>query len=339
MAIGTPSLLANVGATATSATTGSITPTANALVIALGTARTIASVAPTISDSLGGTWTLVTTSDIHSGAISGSLYYQVASASPSAMTVTATSTGATQTSVSVIEITGADTDFSNFQTNFNAAGDPSVTMAAFAGTSICIGFTAQNAGTAPTGPNGYTSLFNSLDATNLRQSCFYDTSSPDTTLAWVSTGTDTIGYGWEIKESGAAPPVVAEAIAERRGGAGHQVRLPRYFRGKLAGVFNDIEWTEYLLAFMAAVPPIPPVILPVIDTPSQKGDMIVVEPEPEPDLEPLRPADLVDIEPQIIALMAEVARRKKLKAITRLLREAIKRQAEDEKNLIMAILL
>lgn len=202
---------AGAGATNTTATTATFTPSANSRLFAFASGRA-AGVVPSVSDSLGGTWTLVPGSNIDAGNVVCALYYQDIGGSPAAMTVTVTSSGSTQVAVGVTDITGHSTDLSNFVTNTNAAGDPSVTMGALTSGSAVIGWHAQNAGAAPTStPAGYTSIYNSSPATNLRHSCFYDDSSPGTTLSWTSSGTDSIALGLEIKQAATGSAVGSSA--------------------------------------------------------------------------------------------------------------------------------
>ncbi|WP_457659454.1 hypothetical protein [Sinorhizobium medicae] len=202
MPVGTPALATpQIGATAASVTTASFTPTANALLIAFCAGRGSSATIPTISDSLGGTWTALGTGN-DAGNVTGRLFYQVASASPSATTVTVT-TGGTQTAVGVIELIDAGTDFSNYQAGTNAAGDPSITMSAYSSGSRVMAFGIGNAGAAWTSPTGFTELFDSEVATNLRMVPSYNDSSASTSLSWVSAATDSIGFGLEIKEAAA----------------------------------------------------------------------------------------------------------------------------------------
>ncbi|MDX0467451.1 hypothetical protein GOC67_16595 [Sinorhizobium medicae] len=201
MPVGTPALATpQIGATAASVTTASFTPTANALLIAFCAGRGSSATIPTISDSLGGTWTPIGTGN-DAGNVTGRLFYQVAGASPSAMTVTVNTTGGTQAAVGVIEVSGAGTDFSNYQVGINAAGDPSVTMGAYTAGSRVMVFGIGNAGAAWTSPTGFTELFDSEVATNLRLVPSYNDSSASTSLSWVSAATDSIGFGLEIKEA------------------------------------------------------------------------------------------------------------------------------------------
>ncbi|MDX0965360.1 hypothetical protein GOL41_17345 [Sinorhizobium medicae] len=214
MPVGTPTLATpQIGATAASVTTASFTPTANALLIAFCAGRGSSATIPTISDSLGGTWTPIGTGN-DAGNVTGRLFYQVAGANPSAMTVTVNTTGGTQAAVGVIEVSGAGTDFSNYQVGINAAGDPSVTMGAYTAGSRVMVFGIGNAGAAWTSPTGFTELFDSEVATNLRLVPSYNDSSASTSLSWVSAATDSIGFGLEIKEAAAGAISGTASITE-----------------------------------------------------------------------------------------------------------------------------
>jgi hypothetical protein len=192
---------ANIGATGTVVTTASFTPSANSRLFAIAGARAGGAVVPVVTDSLGGTWTLLPTSNIDAGNSCGALYYRDIGASPAAMTVTATSTGATQTGVMCFDVTGHSIDLSNFAFNTNAAGDPSLNLAAISAGGYGIATFIGNAGAAPTvTPAGYTSAYNGAIATNLRMALFVDPTSPGTAQAWTSGSTDSIAYGLEIKE-------------------------------------------------------------------------------------------------------------------------------------------
>ena len=115
-------------------------------------------------------------------------------------------TGATQVSVAIVGAVNANTtDFANFAVIYNAAGDPTVTLAAHATNSIAIGFMIGNAGAAgSTVTAGFTELYDALPATNLRMSVVKDETAPPTSFQWVSASTDSYGYGLEIKEAAGA---------------------------------------------------------------------------------------------------------------------------------------
>ena len=161
---------------------------------------------PTISDSLGGTWTEMS-AGIAMATVKAKLWRHVVTEA-TARTVTAVSTAAAQTAIGIIAVSGGNnTDFTNFASNTNTAGDPTVTLAATAAGSVGLGFMAGNAGaTGSTITAGYTEMYDALPATNLRMSLVKDEGSPGATLAWVSASTDAIGFGLEIKEAGAVSP-------------------------------------------------------------------------------------------------------------------------------------
>ncbi|RVQ21820.1 hypothetical protein CN067_11860 [Sinorhizobium meliloti] len=240
MPVVTPTLATPaVGATATSATTASFTPTAGDLLLAFAAARAAAAEIPTISDTLGNTWTQVDTSGTDFSNITAKLWYQVVEGSPAARTVTASSTGATQVGLAIVSISGAGTDFSNFQVGTNSAGDPSVTMSAYAASSIALGFYAGNAGGSnPTIPTGYTSLTNSQIATNIRFAVAHDTTSPSTSMAWVGPSTDSICFGVEIKEAAAAGAytLTANTAAVTLTGTSATLRAERKLTANTAGL-------------------------------------------------------------------------------------------------------
>ncbi|ABR60180.1 hypothetical protein [Sinorhizobium medicae] len=219
MAIGTPTHLIAAGATATTATSASFTPSANVRIFALCAARGSTAAVPTISDNLGGTWTAVTGSGIDAGVICGAIYYQDVGGSPSARTVTVTAAGTpTQDGCEVFEISGTGAISSNFHSNVNAAGDPSVTMSAYAATSILVALGVGNAGSTWTQPTGCTEIYDLAPATNVRLNVSYDMTSPATSLTWTSTSTDSIGYGLEITEATAGAAATGALAATEAGG-------------------------------------------------------------------------------------------------------------------------
>ena len=193
------------GATGTTVTTASFTPAVGSLLLAFACCRNVGNM-PTISDSLGGTWAEVTPG-VSMTAVKAKLWAHVVTEA-TARTVTAVSTAAAQIALGIVAVSGGNnTDFSNFVSNTNAAGDPTVTLAATAAGSVGLGFMTGNAGaTGSTISAGYSEMYDALPATNLRMSLVKDEGSPGATLAWVSASTDSIGFGLEIKESGAAAP-------------------------------------------------------------------------------------------------------------------------------------
>lgn len=203
MAIGTPVSRGNAGGT-TSATTASFTPTAASTLLTLISSKATSAPSPSIADSLGGTWTLISAVNgpASSPFIVGGLYYQVQGGSPAARTVSANG-GTTSTVVSVIEVTGIGTDFSNVAVNTNVAGDPSCTLPNAPGaTGAVIGFAVGHLTNAFTQTAGFTEIFDLVPtgSANHRIEFAYDLSSPAQTLAWTSTNTNSVGITLELKE-------------------------------------------------------------------------------------------------------------------------------------------
>ena len=192
---------ANIGANAATVTTASFTPTANSRLFAVGGARPSVGATPTITDSTGGVWTALPGSAIKFGNVGGTFSYLNIGASPVPMTVTVSSLNSTQVGVQCFDATGGGTDMTNFKVNTNAAGDPSVTLDAMASSSYGIAAFVGNAGAAPTAsPVGYSSVYSAAVATNLRMNLYTDATSPGTAQAWTTASTDSIAFGFEIKE-------------------------------------------------------------------------------------------------------------------------------------------
>ncbi|RVR12115.1 hypothetical protein [Sinorhizobium meliloti] len=215
MPVGTPALATpQIGATAASVTTASFTPTANALLIAFAHFRGSSGAIPTISDSLGETWTPVAAGQ-DGGFVGGRLFYQVVSASPSARTVTATSAGATQTGIAVIEVTGAGTDLSNYQFDITTGTAQTLNMAAYASTSQVLAGVVDNAGAASSFTGPFTELYDSNLATNLRSSVAYESGATATTTINITTGSsDNYAWALEIKEASAGAISGSASITE-----------------------------------------------------------------------------------------------------------------------------
>lgn len=202
MAIGTPVNRGTAGGT-TTATTASFTPGAGDTLLAFvfGRRSTVAPAQPTISDSLGGTWTEIADVTYDTGAnprLRARLFRSVASGS--AMTVTGAISDGTTTGIMVVSVSGVGTDFSNFGSNTNAAGDPSITLTAPGATSAVVGFTAQNATNLVTQVASYTELTEFTANAAMRGEACYDISSPASTVSWTSTNTLSIGIAVELKE-------------------------------------------------------------------------------------------------------------------------------------------
>ena len=88
---------------------------------------------------------------------------------------------------------------------------------------------------------------------------------------WGTSWGTSWGNSW-----GAADAATVTEETPRSGAGGSHNRRNRYWKGKYAGYFNDIEWTEWLLAHLSAEvdEPLQP------DPPKgKKSRRIVIEPE------------------------------------------------------------
>lgn len=141
----------------------------------------------------------------------------------------------------------------------------------------------------------------------------------------------------DATEDADAVVVPAEDSGHRSGGAGHH-RFERRFRGKYRGDFTDREWTEWLLAFIAAEEPQlaaeddlrPPRLPP----PPLHTKPVPVEPEPLPPLAAYHDG-LIELEAHILTLLAEAANAKKQKALAKLIAKAKLQQEEEELMIIL----
>lgn len=219
MAIGTPTLRQVAGAV-TTATTASFTPTANSKLFAWGSCgenSATPATKPTISDSLGGSWT-----EIGEIAYSGTgfswdavLWYQEIGGSPSSMTVTVT--GANDNAqVVTYDITGVGDDFSNQSTATSATGDPSGSLSSFSTGGAGFGHTAAVGNNNFTPPSGYTELYDASPPTTTtrRHSVVYDLTSPGTTLTWASNNVETVAFLVEFKEATSAQTITGALFSD-----------------------------------------------------------------------------------------------------------------------------
>ena len=143
--------------------------------------------------------------------------------------------------------------------------------------------------------------------------------------AWGSSWSSAWGNSWGTISAAAA----AAVVAERRGGAGHKKRRDRRFRGKFIGYLTDEEFAEYLLAFISAEQMRPEEITAAPES-LRAHQIEIVEPEALPG-EWLGPREaLVDLEPEILSLLEELAQRKRKKIVRQMIAEAKARQEEDE---------
>lgn len=207
MAIGTPVSRGNVNG-ATSATTASFTPNANTFLLAKGCSKsTTTPPAPSITDSLGGTWTKV--GDIigpnSSVFIVGALWRRAVGGSPASMTVSANS-GQTVTELEVVEVSGISSDFSNIGTGLDSAGDPSCTLASGpASSSAVISFGCGHL-TNVFSVTGFTKLYDATNGSNFRCSCAYILPTGAlATAPWSSSNTNSASIIVELKDGTIVP--------------------------------------------------------------------------------------------------------------------------------------
>lgn len=213
MAVSVPALaVTQAGASGVTATTASFTPLANAVLIAFCAFRGSSGVIPTISDSIGSTWTPIAAGQ-DAGFVGGRLFYQETGGSPAARTVTCTSTGATQTGIAIAVVTGAGTDFSNYNFDLTTGTSQSVTMAPYVSTSQVLAGTVDNSGGTQNYPSAFDELFDAAPATNLRMSMATApaTTAPET-INTSGSSSDNYAWGLEIKEGGAAANLTASNL-------------------------------------------------------------------------------------------------------------------------------
>lgn len=216
MAVGTPTTLFALGATANTVSTGSYTPSANSVLIARVDSRGSSATLPSISDT-GGTWNLITGSSIDMSVVASRVWYMDIGATPPTLDTTGTKGGGTQVGLLITEFTGGAVELTNFPTpSQNAAGDGTITFAnAFGTGSAALLLHSVNSGGAIAAPSGFTKLNDSLPATNLRVHSSYDLVTPTVgPHSYVGGGTDAIMYGLEIKEASSAQTITGALFEE-----------------------------------------------------------------------------------------------------------------------------
>jgi hypothetical protein len=204
MAIGTPVQVANVGGTTTDVTTGSFTPAASSVIFAWITERN-ATATPadgTIADSLGLTWTKITSiaGPLSNAFLKGTLFW--ASSTNASMTVTATGTGANPKAVDVVTVPMGSPDFSNFNSG-GQSGTVALAVALSGTPAAVIGFNSTQVGTAATQNSGLTEIVDAVPTglTNQLRNCVaYDLTSPTATLS-MTTGNNACMVALELKEA------------------------------------------------------------------------------------------------------------------------------------------
>lgn len=213
MAIGVSLLTEGNGVSASSHTTASITPSANALVLVFVCTTTSTSNVPSLSGN-GLTWVA------HYGPVNYSgdgtqTVFRAMGASPSSGAVTISHTVASNCRWIIVEFTGVNTSGTNGSgaiqqstANSNYGGTSvTVTLGAFssADNATCGGFWA-NRNTTPTGGSGF-AILGSQQANNRRLAHEYKLANDTTVDMSYSNSGNQHGWAAEIKVAAAADPV------------------------------------------------------------------------------------------------------------------------------------
>lgn len=218
MPISTPTVLvtSTVAVATDPFTTGSVSPTANSILLVLISATTNAG-SPTIVDVTStlsgmGTWTEI--ADIAHSAATKALaaaWYSIAGGSPGTGTITVDASSAfARWTVTVVEIaSGYDTSTPaiNAKTGTGTSATPSLTLdSSPAASSIVMGLITSLGDDGVTPGAAYTEL---VDATSgggnaARQEIEYDTSPGSTTVDWADAGVTSNAFlAFEIKAAAA----------------------------------------------------------------------------------------------------------------------------------------
>jgi hypothetical protein len=177
------------------------------LIAQLGTRKAGAfSAQPTLSDSLGLTWTEIDDQNGPNtvGRMRMRLLYTMIDQNPQSMTVSAACADSDALGLALVGVGGVAATFSNKVTATNAAGDPSITLS---GTPVAVlGFALAQADNGFTPPTGYTEAYDlSLAVTQMRMTAVYDISEPGNPLAWVSSNTNSVATAWELTRAASSP--------------------------------------------------------------------------------------------------------------------------------------
>lgn len=208
MAIGTPVHVTNQAAASgvNTATTGAFVPAASSIIWAWISSRDPAATPAdaVITDSLGLTWTKVTsvTGPLSNAFLKGVLWW--ATSTNTSMTVTGTVTGSTTPTicVEIVTVPMGTPDTSNTAGSADAAGDPSCVLSGTPAAAIC--FVTAQTGNTFTQSTGYTEIVDANPpgvTSALHQCVAYDLTSPNATCTMTSTNVNTIGLSLELKES------------------------------------------------------------------------------------------------------------------------------------------
>lgn len=219
-------------------TSASFTPAASALVVAsggIGNGNGNTTTGITITDSVGGSWTVLATKFNSPGA-SSILAVKDAGASPSAQTVTLTGAGATVTGAGLIvrQFTGAAPAASQTGAAVAtgvAASEP-YTQAITPTTtgSQVVGAYSQSTGAVSLTANGSTTIYGQVNGTNGDTECAFEASALSTASVPVTVGftnTGTTSATFSVAEILPAPATAASAPASIRPGPAWTAKFRR----------------------------------------------------------------------------------------------------------------
>lgn len=233
MALGTPTSFATAAASSgATTTTSSVTPAQGDLLLAYAFPFRTPSdpVEPTVTDSLGGTWTKVgsqPSTGLSVDAYAAIYGYTETSASPAARTITAASTGANAIALQVVKISGGRVRAVSGSPNVAGAvdlstGDPSGNLPnAPLSTNTVVSFAGTlNADNVPDA--GWTEILDYDAAGSNRLCCAYRTGSTSTAFGYTSTATlVAIAMAVEVEDAATGQPA-----AKRFGGVPGMALIP-----------------------------------------------------------------------------------------------------------------
>ena len=215
MAISTPVLRHGSTVSATTITSVSFTPAASSTLIAIVGSRigaAASSVAITLTDSLGGSWSLVRAQSVADGTTAPSarlaVFKRDIGASPAAMTVTGSHSEAARLTMHVFDFTGADATITNTGADVDNTGDVTATISAPSVASLILAAAFFTGSDPPVSPLTV-QLAETLIATQaaVLETSYTLTSGPSS-AAWNTTN---LRCGVQLIEIPVAPTVMTGA--------------------------------------------------------------------------------------------------------------------------------
>jgi len=228
VAHGTPTAPISGGASAATWTSGSHTPTGDALLLAFCIAERGSSTQPTkptITDTGTLTWTERVDVSYPSGSIRLRItgYEATAPASPASRTYTVASTSAATVNLIIVQITDAKVRLVSGTPNVayddDANGDPNCSNWPNAlGTNTTVIGAATNQGSGFTEGATYTQLIDTVSTGSTRRAAQYDAGSP-ANCSWTSSGLISLGVAIEVEDL-----ITGQPYAKRLGGVPFMAR-------------------------------------------------------------------------------------------------------------------